>query len=160
MIAPRKRKRNHFAVQVDISILSLFFMISLHLFGSSRWSSPACTLRVRSGRSLPNVNHALYMAHAMYCQVADFRKSLETLSRAARRSAKPAPPGLYLNGPQHFHESERKDAFPRCTDLSTTALKTNPLRLNSCMCIAWKRGLPRGLDEQTGVRCAARKWRN
>ena len=52
------------------------------------------------------------MAHAMYCRVADFRKSLETLSRAARRSAKPAPPGLYLNGPQRFHESERKERIP------------------------------------------------
>jgi len=45
------------------------------------------------------------MVHAMCRQAADFRKSLETLSRAARRSAKPAPPG-YLNGPQRFHESE------------------------------------------------------
>jgi len=69
-------------------------------FRSSQRSSSltARTLRVRPGRSPPSVNRALYMVHAMCRQVADFRKSLETLSRSARRSAKPAPSG-YLNGP-------------------------------------------------------------
>lgn len=157
-------------MQVDISISpsSFFFRAWLERVREclprkrpAERSFTARTLRVRPGRSPPCVNQALYMAHAMCRQVADFRKSLETLSRAARRSAKPAPPG-YLNGPRRFHESERKDAFPqraRDLDARLRSRRVPYILIRACVGLG-ARSTARSLDERTGVRCAVRKWRN